>query len=229
VIALGDARLSLGSNVRIEPGVVLDFRAGPIRLDDEVEIRAFTRLAGPAFVGRSSTLLGGSLTAVTIGPRCKVRGEIEATVMLGYSNKAHDGFLGHAYVGSWVNLGAFTTNSDLKNNYGTVRIWTPAGEVDTGEMKIGCFLGDHVKTAIGSLINTGTVVGPGSNLFGGMPPKYVPAFSWGADLGEYEFEKFMATARIALSRRSVPLSDGYREMLQRAWQRGRRLGVSVSP
>jgi UDP-N-acetylglucosamine diphosphorylase/glucosamine-1-phosphate N-acetyltransferase len=229
VHALGDVHLTLGSNVTVEPGVVLDFQSGPIHLEDGVQVRAFTRLAGPAFVGAGTTLLGGSLTGVTIGPGCKVRGEVEATIMLGYSNKAHDGFLGHAYVGSWVNLGALTTNSDLKNNYGTVRIWTPQGETDTGDMKIGCLLGDHVKTAIGSMINTGTVVGPGSNLFGGMPPKYVPAFSWGAELGEYEFEKFIATAQVVMNRRSVPLTDGHREMLRRAWQRGRRLGKPVQP
>jgi hypothetical protein len=119
-----------------------------------------------------------------------------------------------------------TTNSDLKNNYGTVRLWTPEGEVDTGEMKIGCFLGDHVKTGIGSLLNTGTVVGPGSNLFGTeQPPKYVPAFSWGSgeDLVEYKFDKFIATAQTAMGRRKVPLSDRQRKLLETAWQRGRAL------
>jgi UDP-N-acetylglucosamine diphosphorylase/glucosamine-1-phosphate N-acetyltransferase len=224
---LGEPRLKLGKRVAIEPDVVLDFRNGPIHLDDDVEVRAFTRLAGPAYVSRRTSLLGGSLSAVSIGPRCKVHGEVEAVVMLGYSNKAHDGFLGHAYIGCWVNLGALTTNSDLKNNYGSIRMWTPQGEVDTGELKLGCLLGDHVKTAIGSMINTGTVVGPGSNLFGGMPPKYVPAFSWGAELAEYEFEKFLATANTALHRRDMVLSPGQREMLRRAWERGRKLNAAA--
>jgi UDP-N-acetylglucosamine diphosphorylase / glucose-1-phosphate thymidylyltransferase / UDP-N-acetylgalactosamine diphosphorylase / glucosamine-1-phosphate N-acetyltransferase / galactosamine-1-phosphate N-acetyltransferase len=94
---------------------------------------------------------------------------VEETVVLGYSNKAHDGFLGHAYLGRWVNLGALTTNSDLKNNYGTIRMWTPGGETDTGLIKLGCLLGDYVKTGIGALLNTGTVVGAGSNLFGTRP------------------------------------------------------------
>jgi UDP-N-acetylglucosamine diphosphorylase/glucosamine-1-phosphate N-acetyltransferase len=222
VSALGEPRLQLGRDVNLEPGVVLDFRSGPIRLDDGVEIRAFTRLAGPAHIGERTVLLGGSLTAVAIGPHCKVHGEVEETVILAYTNKAHDGFLGHAYLGCWVNLGANTTNSDLKNNYGSVRLTTPAGELDTSEMKMGCFLGDHVKTAIGSLINAGTLVGAGSNLFGGMPPKYVPPFSWGVQLGDYAFDRFIATARTAMSRRNVTLTPKHCEMLQRAWEQSRR-------
>lgn len=222
VHGLGEPRLSLGDKVAIEPGVVLDFREGPIRLDDGVTVRAFTRLAGPSCVGRRSMLLGGSFSAVSIGPHCKVHGEMEETVVLGYTNKAHDGFLGHAYLGCWVNLGALTTNSDLKNNYGSIRVWTPTGEIDTGETKIGCFLGDHVKTAIGSMLNTGTVVGTGSNVFGGMPPKHVPPFRWGVQLDEYAFDKFIATAETAMGRRAVQLSGTQRELLQRAWQRGRQ-------
>jgi UDP-N-acetylglucosamine diphosphorylase/glucosamine-1-phosphate N-acetyltransferase len=216
--------LRLGENVTLEPGVVIDTTAGPVWLDDDVTVRAFTRLAGPSFVGRGSTLLGGPFTAVVIGPACKVHGEIEDTVVLGYSNKAHDGFLGHGYLGRWVNLGALTTNSDLKNNYGSVRLWTPEGEVDTGEMKVGCFLGDHVKTGIGLMLNTGTVIGAGSNVFGAVqPPKYVPPFSWGAGdaLGTYELKRFLSTAETAMERRKVPLTDGMRAVLTAAWHAGR--------
>jgi UDP-N-acetylglucosamine diphosphorylase / glucose-1-phosphate thymidylyltransferase / UDP-N-acetylgalactosamine diphosphorylase / glucosamine-1-phosphate N-acetyltransferase / galactosamine-1-phosphate N-acetyltransferase len=221
---LGEARLRLGVGVTIEPHVVLDFRQGPIWLDDGVTVRAFARLAGPIYAGRASTLLGGSFTGVTIGPHCKVRGEIEESVVLGYSNKAHDGFLGHAYLGAWVNLGAMTTNSDLKNNYGRIRIWTPAGDTDTGTIKLGCLLGDHVKTGIGVLINTGTVIGAGSNVWGAvLPPKYVPPFSWGSgsDLGAYAFDKFVATASTVMKRRDVELTDGMARMLEHAFARGR--------
>jgi UDP-N-acetylglucosamine diphosphorylase/glucosamine-1-phosphate N-acetyltransferase len=215
----GDLRL--GNGVVIEPNVVLDFTHGPIWLDDGVTVRAFTRLAGPSYVARDSTLLGGTFDAVSIGPVCRVHGEVEESVILGYSNKAHDGFLGHAYLGRWVNLGAMTTNSDLKNNYGSVRMWTPSGECDTCSMKLGCLLGDHVKTGIGSLLNTGTVVGAGSNLFGtDMPPKYVPPFSWGcgSDLVAYDVDRFLAVAQTAMGRRKVELTDGMRAMLRRAWQ-----------
>lgn len=221
---LGEQPVVLGEGVRIEPGVVLDASTGPVWLDDGVTVRAFTRLAGPAYVGRKSTVLGGSLEAVSIGPVCKVRGELAESVALGYVNKAHDGHMGHAYLGAWVNLGAETTNSDLKNNYGTVRLRTPDGDVDTGEVKVGCFLGDHVKTGIGLLLNTGTVVGAGSNLFGAaMPPKHVPPFSWGTggELTEYRLEKFLEVAEKAMARRDVALSPSLREQLRRAWERGR--------
>jgi UDP-N-acetylglucosamine diphosphorylase/glucosamine-1-phosphate N-acetyltransferase len=167
-------------------------------------------------------VLGGSCADISVGPVCKVHGELEACVILGYTNKAHDGFLGHAMLGCWVNLGALTTNSDLKNNYGTIRMWTPAGEVDTGEQKLGCFLGDHVKTGIGLMLNTGTVVGAGSNLFGAIqPPKYVPPFRWGSGerLVPYELDRFLDTARAVLKRRGVALDDRMRAMLERAWQR----------
>jgi UDP-N-acetylglucosamine diphosphorylase / glucose-1-phosphate thymidylyltransferase / UDP-N-acetylgalactosamine diphosphorylase / glucosamine-1-phosphate N-acetyltransferase / galactosamine-1-phosphate N-acetyltransferase len=215
---LGDGTVSIGGDVDIAPGVVLDTRAGPIRLDDGVIVRPFTYLVGPAYVGAGTTLLGGPFQAVSIGPRCKVHGEIEESVVLGYSNKAHDGFLGHSYLGMWVNLGALTTNSDLKNNYGRVRVWSPTGEVDTGMSKVGCFLGDHVKTAIGTMINTGTVIETGTNVFGGMPPKYLPPFSWGDAGSVYEFERFIDTARTVMGRRDVPLTDRGLRLLETAWR-----------
>jgi UDP-N-acetylglucosamine diphosphorylase/glucosamine-1-phosphate N-acetyltransferase len=213
----------------VEPGSVFDVTQGPIRLEDGVTVRSHTRLAGPAFVGRDSTILGGVLSEVSIGPVCKIRGEVECTVVLGYSNKAHDGFLGHAVLGRWVNLGAFTTNSDLKNNYGPVRVGSPSGQRDTGLLKVGCFLGDHVKTGIGTLLNTGTVVGLGSNLFGGaMPPTYVPPFSWGvgSDLSEYRLDRFLEVARIVLERRGVSLDQEMADVFRRIWEESRpeRLG-----
>jgi len=218
---IGQTKLRIGRGVSVDPGVVFDFTSGPIALDDGVSVRAFSRIAGPCWFGRDTVVYGGTHSGVSAGPQCRLRGELEATVVLGYSNKAHDGFIGHAYLGRWVNLGAMTTNSDLKNNYGHVRLWTPADpDTDTGEMKIGAFLGDHVKTGIGALINTGTIVGAGSNLFGGgMPPKYVPPFSWGSgsDLSLYDLEKFIATARTVMKRRNIELSDGMRQVLERAW------------
>lgn len=216
--------LRLGEGVVIEPNVVFDFSHGPIWLDDGVTVRAFTRLAGPAYVGPGSTLLGGPYDAVSIGPVCKVHGELEESVILGYSNKAHDGFLGHAYLGRWVNLGAMTTNSDLKNNYGTIRMWTPGGDVDTGLIKLGCLLGDHVKTGIGALLNTGTVIGAGSNLFGAaMPPKYVPPFSWGSgeDLVAYDADRFIAVARTVMQRRDLDLDENVERVLRDSWRIGR--------
>ena len=218
----GAGRVSLGEHVHLEAGVHLDATDGPIRLSDGARVSAFTRLGGPAFVGPETHLLGGSLSDVTIGAGCRVRGEVASTVLLGYVNKAHEGFLGHAYVGRWANLGALTTNSDLKNNYGRVRVHTAEGPVDTGLIKVGCFLGDHVKTGIGTLLPTGCVVGVGSNLFGGvMAPPHVPAFSWGTgdQLEEYEIERFLDTASIAMARREMSLEEGIRTLLRRAWDR----------
>ncbi len=222
---LGDGLLSLGSDVTVEPGSVFDVREGPIRLADGVTVRSHTRLSGPAYVGPGSTLLGGVLSEVSIGPIGKVRGEVECSVILGYTNKAHDGFLGHAYLGRWVNLGAFTTNSDLKNNYGPVRVGGADGPRETNLMKVGCFLGDHVKTGIGTFLNTGTVVGAGSNLFGGaMPPTYVPPFSWGSgsDLTEFRLDKFLEVAIRAMGRRDMTLDAGMEEVLRLAWERTRK-------
>ncbi len=218
VYRVGDGVVSLGRHVKLAPGVVLDTTSGPIRLDDGAQVGPFTYLVGPAYVGPGSSLLGGPFHSVSIGPHCKVHGEMEETVVLGYSNKAHDGFLGHAYVGMWVNLGALTTNSDLKNNYGPVRVWTPDGEVDTGKSKVGCFLGDHVKTAIGTMINTGTVIEAGTNIFGGMPPKYVPPFSWGDPDTAYGFDRFIATANTVMARRGIELTEPARRQLRAAWE-----------
>lgn len=220
---LGEHPVYAGSGVRIEPGAILDTRDGPIYLAADVVVKPFTTLVGPSWVGVGSTLLGGPFHMIVTGPVCKVHGEVEETVVLGYSNKAHDGFLGHAYLGRWVNLGALTTNSDLKNNYGTIRIWTPDGDVDTGLMKVGCLLGDHVKTAIGTMLNTGTVIGAGSNIFGGMPPKYVPPFTWGGagGMSDYAADKFVEVARVVSERRKLELAEGQERMLRRAWERTR--------
>jgi UDP-N-acetylglucosamine diphosphorylase / glucose-1-phosphate thymidylyltransferase / UDP-N-acetylgalactosamine diphosphorylase / glucosamine-1-phosphate N-acetyltransferase / galactosamine-1-phosphate N-acetyltransferase len=222
VAAIGEPRLRLGRDVVVEPNVVMDFTDGPIWLGDGVRVRAFSRLAGPIHAAAGATLLGGSYTAVSIGPKCKIRGEIEESIVLACSNKAHDGFLGHAYLGAWVNLGAMTTNSDLKNNYGRIRIWTPDGDADTGTIKLGCLLGDHVKTGIGVLINTGTVIGAASNIWGAvLPPKYVAPFSWGSgeELGTYDVDRFLETAAVVMKRRDVELTDGVRQVLRRAFER----------
>ncbi|HEX6587540.1 MAG TPA: putative sugar nucleotidyl transferase [Longimicrobiales bacterium] len=221
VWAIGDGRLIVEDGVTIEPGVVFDRAHGPIWLRSGVAVRAFSRIAGPTVVDGGSTLLGGPYDAVSIGPTCRVHGEVEETVILGYSNKAHDGFLGHAYVGRWVNLGALTTNSDLKNNYGPVRVDVGAGEVDTGVTKLGCFLGDHAKTGIGMMLNTGTVIGAGSMLYGSdMPPKHVPPFVWGTgtEWVSYRFDRFIETARTVMGRRKVELDAANEEVLRRAWQ-----------
>jgi UDP-N-acetylglucosamine diphosphorylase/glucosamine-1-phosphate N-acetyltransferase len=222
---LGNEALIIDPTAVIEPGVVFDTSGGPIWIDRDARVRALTRLAGPAYVGPGSTVLGGALEAVSIGPVCRIRGEFAESVCVGYVNKQHDGHIGHAYLGRWVNLGAETTNSDLKNNYGSIRVWTPdAGATDTGQVKLGSLIGDHVKTGIGTLLNTGTVVGAGSNIYGAaMPPTYVPPFSWGTghELVEFRLDKFLEVAERAMGRRKVAMTDGMRGQLRRAWEKAR--------
>lgn len=225
---LGAEAIILGADTTVEPGVVFDTREGPIRLGDGVEVRAGCRLEGPLFVGHATILLGGAIGSSSIGPVCRLRGEIEESVLLGHTNKAHDGFLGHSYLGRWVNLGALTTNSDLKNSYGTVRIGSPAGPIETGLTKLGCLLGDHVKTAIGTRINTGTVVGAGSTLLAdSLPPGWVPPFTWGAGPGSttYDRDRFLAVARKVLERRSVDFDDRTSGWLGACWDAAVRDGV----
>jgi UDP-N-acetylglucosamine diphosphorylase/glucosamine-1-phosphate N-acetyltransferase len=221
VIRIGDGTLSLADGAVIESGVHVDLRDGPIRLEEGVRVEGPARLTGPLFIGRGSTVLGGAVGTSSFGPVCLVRGEVAHSVFLGFVNKAHDGHMGHALLGRWVNLGAFTTNSDLKNNYRPVTVWTPEGEEDSGMLKVGCFLGDHVKSGIGTILNTGTVIGAGSNVFGGvMPPTVVPPFSWGAgpDLRDHRLEKFLGTADRAMARRGQELTPGVKRILRSAWQ-----------
>ncbi|MFQ5747315.1 MAG: putative sugar nucleotidyl transferase [Gemmatimonadota bacterium] len=220
VHVLGRESLRLGDGATLEPGVVLDLTDGPIRLGDGVLVRSGARLTGPLFAASGSRLLGGSIASLSAGPRSHLRGEIEHSIVLGYSNKAHDGFLGHAYVGRWVNLGALTTNSDLKNNYGQVRLGGPGDGTDTGLRKMGCLLGDHVKSAIGTLFDTGAVVGAGANVFGATrPPKWVPPFSWGGaeDSPAFRRDAFLETARTVMGRRDVDWSPSLARWLGDVW------------
>ncbi len=223
VHVIGPHPLHLGPDARVGPGVVLDLRAGPIRLDEGTTVEGPARLAGPIHLGPHCTVFGGSLARVAAGPHCKLRGEIADTVFLGFANKAHDGYLGHALVGRWVNLGAGTTNSDLKNSYGMVRVTLPAGRIDTGLLKVGVFLGDHVKTGIGTLLTTGGVVGVGSNVFGGtgVAPASLPPFSWVGPSGAepVRFDRFLEIAGAAMARRDHHLTGGVEGVLRRVWAR----------
>ena len=212
---LGRGRVALGSGAEIDPGAVLDTTNGPVILAAGARLQAPCRVTGPVYVGPGSTVLGGAIRSSSIGPACKVRGEVESTVILGYTNKAHDGFLGSSVVGRWVNLGAMTSNSDLKHTHGSVRLELEGGKVDTGLTKAGCFLGDHVRTGIGTLLDTGTVIGAGSAIFGGgMPPKHVPPFSWTGrgEPAEYDIERFVETAARVMARRNVELTAGMRRL-----------------
>ncbi len=219
---VGPHRLAVADGVRVDPGVVFDLSEGPVALDEGVRVRAFSRIAGPCYVGPGSAILGGAIAQTSIGPECRVHGEVSTSVLLGFANKAHAGFLGHSVVGRWANLGAGATNSNLKNTYGSVRYETGEGSLDTGLVKAGCLLGDHVRAGIGTLFDTGSVIGAGSFLFGGaMAPKWTPPFSWAGpltgELGECDIDAFLRAAGRAMARRGVPLSDGMRTLYRRAF------------
>lgn len=220
VVRLGREPLRIGDGVILDPGAVLDTRPGPIRLGPGVTVRPYTHLMGPASIGGGTVLLGGLFGSIACGRSCRLRGEISHSILHDGVNKAHDGYLGHSVVGSWVNLGAMTTNSDLKNNYRPVRAGSLRGEVETGLLKLGVFLGDHVKTGIGTRLGAGTCVGAGTNVFGpGLPRKWIPPFSWGGgeEFVPYRWEAFVATAERVMARRGVRLGDGERDRLHRAW------------
>jgi UDP-N-acetylglucosamine diphosphorylase/glucosamine-1-phosphate N-acetyltransferase len=157
--------------------------------------------------------------ATTIGPHSKVGGEVNNSVIIGYSNKGHDGFLGNSVIGEWCNLGADTNCSNLKNNYSTVRIWDYLTEkaIDSELTFCGLIMGDHSKTGINTMLNTGTVVGVGANVFGGQfPPKFIPSFSWGSgsDFTEHNFQKFCVTAERMMVRRSIEFTDLEKDKFQ---------------
>ena len=211
----------------IDPFVVLDARNGPISIDAGAQIQSFTRLEGPCHIGRNSQLFRANVRgATTIGPVCRVGGEVEASVLHGYVNKYHDGFLGHSYLCPWVNLGALTTNSDLKNDYSNVRIPLSGEMIDSEHSKVGCFIGDHTKTAIGSLFNTGSSIGVMCMVLpnGELLPKHVPSFSRfrHGDLSEEtDIEKNLQVARIAMNRRNCELTASQERLLRRLYEETR--------
>jgi len=190
-------RVAKAGNIFIEKGAVvehcvLNASEGPIYIGKNSLIMEGTAIRGPFACGEGVVIKMNSRIygATTIGPYCTTGGEIKNAVFFAYSNKAHDGYIGDSVIGEWCNLGAGTTNSNIKNNAGTVKVWTTKGEMSAGK-KCGVFMGDYSKTSINTSINTGTVMGVCSNVFeAGLTPKYIPNFSWGSDgLRRYELEK----------------------------------------
>jgi UDP-N-acetylglucosamine diphosphorylase/glucosamine-1-phosphate N-acetyltransferase len=214
---IGDPAALLLRGASVEPGVVFDTRAGAIVLESGVEVQAGTRLEGPLWVGANTRLLGGTIRGSALGPRCVVRGEVAACVFLGFANKAHDGFVGHSVVGRWANLGAGTITSNLKNTYGLVRLEVGATAIETGLTNLGSLIGDHAKTAIGTLLDTGTVIGTGASVFEAVrPPKYIAPFAWGGS-GDARMTRdgFLTAAGRVLPRRDVALDAATSALLGR--------------
>jgi len=205
------SEIFIGQGTLIYPNVVIDAEEGPIYIGRNVKILSHTAIVGPVFIGDNSLVKVGSkiYEGTSIGEYCKVAGEIENSIIHSYSNKQHHGFLGHSYVGKWVNLGAGTSVSDLKNNYSSVKVNVNGEIVDSNFRFVGSFIGDHSKTGINSMFNTGTVLGYSCNVFGaGFPPKYIASFIWGGtkSFTTYEPEKSIQTAKIVMSRRNISLT-----------------------
>ena len=234
-VLLAPGRIAIQPGARVDPLAVLDARNGPIAIAARAVIESHSRIVGPCAIGEGTQILGGVVGGSTIGPECRLAGEVEASIWQGFANKRHHGFVGHSVIGEWVNLGALTTTSDLKNNYGPVRVTIDGREFDSGNPKVGSIVGGHVKTGIGTLLPTGAVVGTGANLFGGgrFAPKSIASFAWWDGEGSlvHDLEKFLATARIAIARRGRTLGAAEERLLRAtfaATARERAAAASVS-
>jgi UDP-N-acetylglucosamine diphosphorylase/glucosamine-1-phosphate N-acetyltransferase len=218
---VGEGRALVHPSARLLPGVVLDVEEGPVVIDAEAVVRPNASLAGPTYIGRGAQVKDGSVIRphTAIGPVCKVGGEVGASILQAHSNKSHDGYLGDSYLGEWVNLGAGTITSNLKNTYGPVRAqqW-PAGDAeDTGLTHLGSILGDHVKSAIGTRLLTGTIAHTGAMIaLSAFAPKTIERFAFLTDEGpaRYDIERFLDVARRVMQRRDGDLPDALAERLR---------------
>ena len=219
IVMLGKKNVFIGKNTIIMAGTVIDAEDGPVIIDDGTKIMSNSFLKGPLYIGKNCLIKASTRIygPTSVGDLCKIGGEVSECIFHGCSNKQHDGFMGHSYIGQWVNIGAGTNNSNLKNNYKEVTVYINNKPVKTGLTFVGTFIGDHTKTAINTAINTGTVIGFSCNIFGeGFPSKYVPSFSWGGRrrLSVYKLEDAIETAKIVMKRRNVTMLEPYRKMMQ---------------
>jgi UDP-N-acetylglucosamine diphosphorylase/glucosamine-1-phosphate N-acetyltransferase len=217
-------------NIFIEDGAeilaaVLNASNGPIYIGKNAQVREGALIRGPFALCEGSVLNMGAKVVgdSTIGPHCKVGGEISNAVIFGYSNKAHDGFLGSSVIGEWCNLGADTNTSNLKNNYDSVKLWNYGKGVfqNTGLTFCGLMMGDHSKCGINTMFNTGTVTGVGSNIFGdGYPRNFIPSFAWGGAAGftTFQLNRAFETAAKAMERRGVTFGDVDKKILQHVFE-----------
>jgi len=230
---VNESAIHVGAGSRIKPGAVLDAEPGPIVIGDNVAISPNVVVTGPCYIADGCTIQPGASIrgATSIGPVCKVGGEVEGTIIHGYSNKQHDGFIGHSYVGEWVNLGADTVNSDLKNTYGPVSVAINGRPVNSGQTFVGAFIGDHTKTAIKTALPTGCVIGYACNVFvSRYVPKFVPSFSWLTDEGLQKNDpaRALAVARTVAARRNRKLSTAEEALFLSIVQDAARIEAQTS-
>lgn len=220
VTVVGPHPVLIGKGTVIHPHVVFDTNGGPFAVDDGAEIRSMGVLVGPGYVGRGTAITNHAHIRghCIIGPVCKVGGEVNSSIFQGYSNKAHSGYMGNSYMGEWSNFGADTVTSNLKNTYGEIRLQlTPGGtEEPTGMRNLGSIIGDHVKTAIGTRLSTGTVAHLGAMIaVSAFPPKCVKPFAFLTDQGDekYDLGKFRQVAQTVMGRRQMELTPALRDRL----------------
>ncbi len=201
-------RLLVDPSARIEAMVLIDTTKGPVIVDRGAIVHAFSRLEGPCYIGADTHVLAGRVKGSSFGPQCRIGGEVESSIVHGCSNKAHEGFLGHSYIGEWVNFGSGTQTSDLRNDYGKVTVTIAGQKIDTGLLKVGSFVGDHTKTSISCLFNTGSIAGPFGMLVasGGLLPRNLPAFclaNEGRVRERTDLGAMFATSAAMMARRGV--------------------------
>ncbi len=232
VDVISEEDIIIGAEVEVRSGTVLDASEGPIIIADRVQIEPNAILYGPCSIGENSIIRGGAKIGreTSLGRECRIGGEVAETIIASYSNKQHEGFLGHSYVGSWVNLGAGCNNSDLKNNYSMIRARCAGEFKETGRRFLGAVIGDHAKVAINTRINTGTVVGFNANVLTvGFTPKFVPSFTWmlEPEFEGYDLEKATATAEIMMDRRNIVFTPAMAELFRVMYRFWRQSGHTV--
>lgn len=219
IYTTGSENIWVGKNVTIMPGSVLTASKGPIIIDDEATIMPNVFLEGPCYIGKKTLIKAGAkiYCNTSIGEKCKIGGEVEDSVILAYTNKQHEGFLGHSYLCEWINLGADTNTSDLKNTYSEIKVKLRGETYNTHRMFLGLLCGDHSKSGINSMFNSGTVCGVSANLFSEWYlPKEIPSFTWGGNpdaSSQYELDKALETARTVMARRNMKLLKEEEELL----------------
>ncbi len=206
----------------IEPGSIIDVRNGPVYIGRNVEVESPSRIIGPSYIGDSSMVFAARIETSIIGEECRIGGEVAYSVIHKYSNKRHFGFLGHSYVGEWVNLGAGFTNSNLKNTYGEIRMNIGGRNINTGRTFLGCIIGDHVRASIGALVYTAKRIGVGSQIHGvifeDIPSFTFYAKSLGLELIELDIEKVLKSVERMMARRRISLRPVEEKLLRRIYE-----------
>ena len=221
---INDENVFIDKTAKIMPHVVVDGSNGPVFIDRDVVIQPHVYVQGPVYIGPSVLIKAGAqiYSGSSIAEGCKIGGEVNNSIILPWSNKAQGGYLGSSYVGSWVNIGAGTNNSNLKNNYGAVKVTVDGEAIDTGLQFMGLIMGDHSKCGINTTFNTGTSIGINCNLYGSViHENHIPSFTWGSAVGgytTYKLEKALSVNKIVMSRRKKSLKRNDEELLRNVFQ-----------